>query len=118
MIDRMKRDEEIFLYDNGTPTRDIMHVKDTCRAIKLVCEKGNLNEIYNIATGQATPIGDIIYTAKEYLKSNSIIKSREATDFHKIVQAKDSALDASKLNALGFKKEISIDDIVEELCTS
>ena len=96
----------------------MMHVKDTCRAIKLVCEKGKLNEIYNIATGQATQIGDIIYKAKEYLKSNSKVNSREAADFHKIVQAKDCSLDASKLNALGFKKEISIDAIVEELCIS
>jgi len=116
MVDKMKKDEEIFLYDDGTPTRDMMHVKDTCRAIRLVCENGNLNEIYNIATGQATQIGDIIYKAKEYLKSNSPVKSREAAEFHKIVQAKDCALDASKLNALGFKPEISIDDIVEELC--
>ena len=28
MVDKMKKDEEIFLYDNGTPTRDKMHVKD------------------------------------------------------------------------------------------
>ena len=35
MVDKMKKDEEIFLYDNGTPTRDMMHVKDTCRAIQV-----------------------------------------------------------------------------------
>ena len=75
--------------------------------------QGNLNEIYNIATGQATQMGDIIYKAKEYLNSNSPVKSKKRC-FHKVVQAKDCALDASKLNALGFKPEISIDDIVEE----
>ena len=63
MVDKMKKDEEIFLYDNGTPTRDMMHVKDTCRAIKLVCEKGNLNEIYTLLLDKQ-PIGDIIYKDK------------------------------------------------------
>ena len=75
------------MYDDGTPTRDVIHVNDVCAAVKLVMEKGNLNEIYNIGSGHPTPIGDIILKAKEYLNSNSEIKSKPAPDFHKIVQS-------------------------------
>lgn len=116
MIDLLKRDEDVYLYDNGTPIRDIMHVDDVCRAIELVCREGKLNEIYNIGSGQPTPISTIIETAKSYLGSNSIIKSKEAPEFHKIVQAKDFWMDTNKLNSLGFTQEISNEQIIQQLC--
>jgi hypothetical protein len=47
-------------------------------------------------------IGDIIGLAKEYLNSNSQIKSKEAPEFHKIVQAKDFWIDTTKLKELDF----------------
>jgi len=118
MIDLLKKDEDVYLYDNGTPVRDVMHVDDVCRAIKLICDEGNINEIYNVGSGQPISIGDIIGKAKEYLGSNSTIKYKEAPEFHKIVQAKDFWFDTSKLNQLGFKQSIPIDKIIEELCIS
>jgi len=118
MIDLLKKDEDVYLYDNGTPIRDVMHVNDVCRAIKLVIDKGNLNEVYNIGSGQPTRIGDIIGSAKEYLNSKSILGSKEAPTFHQIVQAKDFWLDTTKLKSLGFKPEVSIQKIIEELCIS
>jgi len=118
MINLLKQNEDVYLYDDGTPVRDVMHIDDVCRAIKLICDKGNINEIYNVGSGQPTTIGDIIGKAKEYLDSKSIIKSKEAPEFHKIVQAKDFWLDTSKLNQLGFKQSIPIDKIIGELCIS
>ena len=118
MIDLLRKDEDVYLYDNGTPLRDIMHVDDICEAINLVCDKGKVNEIYNIGSGHPTRIYDIISLAKHYLNSHSKIKSREAPDFHKLVQAKDFYLDVTKLRSLGFKKRISTSEIVKELCTN
>ena len=117
MIELLKKDEDVYLYDDdGTPIRDIMHVNDVCSAIKLVCDKGNVNEIYNIGSGQPTTIGAIIQTAKECLSSGSQIKYKEAPEFHKIVQAKDFWLDTTKLNRLGFAQTISTEKIIKELC--
>ena len=116
MIDLLKKNEDVYLYDDGTPIRDIMHVNDVCRAIELVCREGNLNEIYNIGTGQPTPISAIIETAKEYLGSTSSIKGKEAPEFHKLVQTKDFWMDTSKLKRLGFTQEIDNDQIIQELC--
>ena len=39
MIDLLKKNEDVYLYDDGTPIRDIMHVDDVCRAIDLVCRE-------------------------------------------------------------------------------
>ena len=116
MIELLKKNEEVYLYDDGTPIRDIMHVDDVCSAIKLVCDEGNLNEIYNIGSGQPTTICDIIQTAKEYLRSKSTIKFKEAPEFHKIVQAKNFWLDTTKLQKLTFTQSISTQKIIEELC--
>jgi nucleoside-diphosphate-sugar epimerase len=116
MIDLLKKNEDVYLYDDGTPIRDIMHVDDVCRAIDLVCREGKLNEIYNIGSGQPTPISGIIEMAKAYLGSTSNIKSKEAPEFHKIVQSKNFWMDTNKLNRLGFTQEISNDQIIRELC--
>ena len=116
MIDLLKKNEDVYLYDDGTPIRDIMHVDDVCRAIDLVCREGKFNEIYNIGSGQPTLISVIIETAKEYLGSTSNIKSKEAPEFHKIVQAKDFWMDTTKLNRLGFTQQISNEQIIQELC--
>lgn len=116
MIELLKKNEDVYLYDNGTPIRDVMHVNDVCSAIKLICDKGNINEIYNVGSGQPTQVGAIIKTAKKYLNSSSRIRSKESPEFHKIVQAKDFWLDTTKLKQLGFKQTISIEKIIEELC--
>lgn len=118
MIDLLKKNEDVCLYDNGTPLRDVMHVNDVCKAIKLICDKGNINEIYNIGSGHPTRICDIIGMAKDYLNSNSSIKFKEAPEFHKIVQVKDFWLDNTKLQQLGFTQIISIEEIIKELCTN
>lgn len=116
MIDLLKKNEDVYVYDEGTPIRDIMHVDDVCRAIKLICDNGNINEIYNIGSGQPTSIGGIISKAKEHLQSKSTIKSKEAPEFHKIVQVKNFWFDVTKLQKLGFVQLITTDKIIEELC--
>jgi nucleoside-diphosphate-sugar epimerase len=118
LISSLKKDEDVFLYDGGTPIRDIMHVYDVCDAINLVCQSGNLNEVYNIGSGHPTRIGDIIDEAKKYLGSRSKINYKDAPEFHKIVQAKDFWMDNSKLLHLGFKQKISTSDIIKELCNT
>jgi len=118
MIELLKKNEEVYIYDNGTPIRDVMHVDDVCRAIKLICDSGNVNEIYNVGSGQPTTIGDIIYSAKEYINSSSQIKSKEAPEFHKIVQTKDFWFDTTKLKNLGFLQSITLEEIIKELCIS
>ena len=109
MIELLKKDEEVFLYDNGTPLRDIMHVNDICSAINLVLEKGELNSIYNIGSGIPTKIGDIIQKAKNMLGSKSTISSVDAPEFHNLVQVKDFWMDTSKLKSLGFEQTIPIE---------
>lgn len=116
MIDLLKKNEEVFLYNNGTPTRDIMHIQDVCSAIDMVCSKGELNNIYNIGSGDPTAVGHIIRIAKNLLNSSSIIHSKPAPDFHRIVQVENFWMDTSKIKNLGFVQRVPPNLIIQELC--
>jgi nucleoside-diphosphate-sugar epimerase len=118
MINLLKEDMEVSLYDNGTPIRDLMHRDDVSNAIDLVVEGGELNTIYNIGSGHPTTVRDIIDIAKQILQSNSPITSIETPEFHSIVQVKDFWMDTSKLNSLGFKQKITLEQGIKELCLS
>ncbi len=109
-----KRDPELTYITEHT--RDWTHVDDVCSAIDLVLESGEVNQIYNIGSGQPTRIGDIINIAKNYLNSTSEIKSKEAPEFHKIVQTKDFWMSNDKISELGFVQQISNENIIRELC--
>ncbi len=116
MIDELKLNNDINLYDNGRCCRDVMHVTDVCRAIKLVMDKGEVNEIYNIGSGKPTTIRKLILLSKEYLQSQSKINNITPPDFHNNVQIKNFWMNIEKLQSLGFTPEVSLDDIIKDLC--
>ena len=97
LVGMLKENKEISLYDGGDVLRDYLHVEDICHAIKFVMEHGELNSIYNIASGKPRKFYDIIMLAKQYLGSSSDITSIDAPDFYKLVQAKNFSLNAEKL---------------------
>jgi nucleoside-diphosphate-sugar epimerase len=116
LIDELKLHHDIKLYNHGSHCRDIMHVQDVCRAIKLVIDKGNLNEIYNIGSGKPTSVGEIIHLANHYIKSKGKIANMEPPVFHKNVQTENFWMDTKKLQSLGFEPKLSLEFIVKDLC--
>lgn len=116
LIDEIKRGNDINLYDGGYVLRDFMHVKDVCKAIKLVCDIGELDTIYNIGSGEPTALRQIIDQVKSIVDSKSIINSIKTPEFFDIVQSRDIYLDVSKLKSIGFTQTINLDDGIRELC--
>ena len=115
MINRIKENKPINLYDGGEVYRDFLHVNDVCKAIKLICEKGNKNEIYNVSSGKPTKIKYLIELSKKITHSSSIINYVDQTKFHSKVQNKDFWMENNKIKELGFNQTISLEKIVEEL---
>lgn len=108
LIKEIKNNQQINLYHGGDFTRDYIHVEDVCRAIKLIMDKGGLDEIYNVGTGKATTFREVIEFAIQQTNSNSIITSIQPPEFHKLVQVKDTNLNTDKLKKLGFEPQIDI----------
>ena len=113
----LKKHNDLKVYDNGTHTRDIMHVTDVCRAIKLIMEKGDVDQIYNIGSGKETTIKEVLDLASEVCDYRGNLISIDTPDFHKVVQGLQKFyLDTSKLDQLGFSPLLDTKDIVWELC--
>ena len=110
MINQLKNDEPVNLYDNGDPIRDYMHINDCVRAISLVVNSKDKNTIVNISNNEPKRIGDLVYYAKDKLKSKSEIISIPAPDFHKTVQNKDMCLDNTRLRMLGYTPSLNVYD--------
>ena len=116
LINEMKQNRPIEIYGDGNFTRTYMDKRDCARAIRLVVEKGNLNEIYNIGVEPSQRFIDLIRLAHELIGSQSEIRFIEPKKFHKQVQVENFDMGCSKLHALGFEPKYSIIGTIARLC--
>ena len=116
MIGLLKNDQDIKLFDGGNFLKDYIFVEDVCDAIKLLIDYGEINQIYNIATGKSKSFRDIILSAKNVIGSDSKIIDVEIPKEQQYLQIKNMTLDATKLFSLGFVPKISFDEGLSEMC--
>ncbi len=95
------------LYGDGSQIRDWIYVTDHCKAIEMLLEKGEVGEVYNIATGNLiTNIGIAKRIVNILGISKSMIKSVTDRPGHDIRYA----LDYSKIKKLGWKPTGDFED--------
>lgn len=116
LINKLKNNEDIQMYDGGKVLRDYMHVDDYCLAMMHLIENSKTNEIYNIASGQSRMFCDIIDIAKEFLTSKSSILSIDPPEFYSKVQAKNFTLSIDKLNDTQFISNKSLVMGIYKMC--
>ena len=117
LINLMKEDKTITLHDGGSHIRDYTHVDDVCRGIKLVMDRGEMNSIYNVASGESMPFRNIMEKARELLNSKSEFVSVETPDFNKAVLPSNFYINTNKLKTLGFVPSISLEQGLKNLCS-
>ena len=116
LIDEMKADRDINLYNNGEFYRDFVHVDDVVDGIKFVMDHGENEETYNLGSARKpTLFKDVIAYAHHEIGSHSKIGNMEPSDFHKIVQVESMYLDSSKLGSMGFFPSRGIYESIKEL---
>jgi nucleoside-diphosphate-sugar epimerase len=118
MVNRIKNNESINLYDHGTHIRDYIDVQDVAQAIKLIVDTGAVNEIYNIGNGEPVRIGDIIDYAVKKTGSTSEIIPVEPTHLHNVVQTKHFYADVTKLKALGYERQVPLWESIDRIIKS
>lgn len=116
MISLLKKNEPINLFDGGDYLKDYMSVNDVCKAIDLVIEKGEVNEIYNIASGTSQSFRSIITTARDILGSKSELIDVTMPENQKHIQVTNMTLNTEKLQNLGFSCEMSFCQGLQTLC--
>ena len=116
MIGLLKNDQDIKLFDGGNFLKDYIFVEDVCDAIKLLIDYGEINQVYNIATGKSKSFRDVILSVKNVIGSDSKIIDVEIPKEQQYLQIKNMTLDATKLFSLGFVPKISFDEGLSEMC--
>ncbi|MFY9822573.1 MAG: GDP-mannose 4,6-dehydratase [Thermoanaerobaculia bacterium] len=98
---------------NLSARRDFVHVDDGAAAYRLLAEKGESGGVYNIASGQASSIDEILHRLMEISGISAKVEVVEKK-FRKV----DLPLltgDASRLRALGWEPQRTLDDAVMDL---
>lgn len=116
LIDKLKNNEDIQIYDEGKVLRDYMHVEDYCLAIMHLIKNSKVDEIYNIASGQPRMFCDIMQVAIDFLKSKSSVLSIDPPEFYSKVQAKNFTLSIDKLKDTKFISNKSLVMGIYEMC--
>jgi nucleoside-diphosphate-sugar epimerase len=112
LIEQLRQHKDVTIYLNLS--RDFIHILDTCRAIEFICRQGELNTIYNIGTGQSKTLGYCLDKAKLLLRSKAcVFRSNVPSNYNQAVRF---TLDCTKLQTLGFKPLISLEEGLTDLC--
>ena len=106
--------EPVITVGNLEPRRDFTHTTDVARALWLLLDRGQPGEVYNLCSGTATRIGDIVEIVREQGRVPVEIRVDPAR-----LRPSDEPLlmgDNSKLRAAtGWQPEIGMNQIVAEL---
>lgn len=94
--------------------RDFSHTADVARALWLLLERGDPGEVYNLCSGEATRIGDIV----DLVRQEGTVATEIVVDPSRLRPSDEPLLmgDNSKLTAAtGWQPAISIQEIVAEI---
>jgi nucleoside-diphosphate-sugar epimerase len=116
MVRLLKEDKQIKLYDGGNFLKDYMFVEDICKSIKLIIDSGNINEVYNISSGESLSFRKIIENAKSIVNSSSEIIDVLIPPDQEFIQVKNMTLNNDKLKSLGFSCNTNFNDGLQILC--
>ena len=103
---------EVVIGGTGKQIRDYLYIDDVIKAIDLILNKGNPGEDYNICSGEKITLVDLTkILLKKMNREDLIIRCNQKSypgDIEKWYG------DPSKLNSLGFRKQVIIEDGLEK----
>ncbi len=118
-ISKVLAGEPVPVYGKGENVRDWLFVRDHCRAIATVLDNGQLKESYCIGSDHELRNIDLVQNLLDELdraRGLPIGQSRELISFVKDRPGHDFryAMDSSKVEALGWKPQIGIEEGLRE----
>jgi len=99
-------DKDVILWGTGKPKREFMNVKDLAKAIRFVLENDLPDNLYNVGTGKDISIKELALLIQKIVGH----KGKIIWDISKPDGTPRKLLDVSKLNHLGWKYEIELEE--------
>ncbi|MCR5768056.1 MAG: GDP-mannose 4,6-dehydratase [Lachnospiraceae bacterium] len=105
--------KEYMSVGNLSSARDFLHVKDACRAIRLIIEKGHTGEIYNVCSGRTFKVQEILERLINMAKIPITVKQDPER-----LRPSDTPVICGNHDKLtshtGWQPEFSIEDILKD----
>jgi nucleoside-diphosphate-sugar epimerase len=92
---------------DGSARRDLVYVDDAVAALRLLAERGEEGEAYNVGTGEPHSVLDVVRTALRVADSDLEPDVLGGTPPG---EGGERALDASKLRALGWEPRVGLEE--------
>jgi len=99
------------LYGDGLNERDWIHVDDHCRGVRLVLEKGNPGEVYNIGAGNETPNRALV---DKLLERFGVGEEMVNYVPDRLGHDRRYSVDIAKVTALGWTRQRTLDEALDE----
>jgi dTDP-glucose 4,6-dehydratase len=119
-IQQLQQNEKVTIQGDGSNVRAFLHVNDVCSALKLVLEKGEIGEIYNVGSDDhheykvleiAHILIEKIKKTKDYNDWITYIEDRPFND-------KRYYISNEKVKQLGWTIDVDFDKGIDELIES
>ena len=105
-IAKVNNDPFVEIWGTGSPKREFLHVDDLADACYVLMESYDGEDWFNIGSGEDIAIKDLALMIKEVVGFNGELKF----DASKPDGTPRKLMDVSKLNALGWKYKISLEE--------
>tara|TARA_A100001515_G_scaffold77288_1_gene61362 strand:- start:2544 stop:3494 length:951 start_codon:yes stop_codon:yes gene_type:complete len=112
----LRRGLKIKLHDKGEPIRNWLHADDTANAVITIIEKGNKDEIYNVAGGFEQKNKDTVRKIVECYFNDE----RNYSDYVNLEHKREGqdvrySLDDTKLRSLGWSPTMNFDEEIKSI---
>lgn len=113
IVDIEDSDKDYITVGNLKAQRDFTDIRDVVAAYKLIMEKGKAGEVYNVCSGSAISIEEILKKFLGYAKKNIEIKVEK--NKLRPVDVPIFIGDNQKLKSIGWKNEFSLDNSIKDV---
>ena len=103
---KQNNNEPVTLWGSGTPMREFLHVDDMAKAVVFAVENTLPEHLYNVGTGTDVTIKELAESIQKVVGH----KGKIIWDSTKPDGTPRKLMDSSKMNALGWKAEIPLDE--------
>jgi dTDP-glucose 4,6-dehydratase len=113
-IDHLAHGKKMTVHGDGSYTREWLYAGENCEAILAAMEKGQKNEIYNISSNEERSVIDVVKMIVHHMKPGD--DWNKWVEFIPNRQGQDGryAIDCAKIQALGWKSKMTIDNYISE----
>ena len=108
--------EPVIRVDNLKSKRDFTDVRDIVKAYRIIMEKGQNGEVYNVGSGNSISIEEIL----NMILSNSKKEIKVEIDSARFrpIDVEKIEADITKINSLGWNRTYKLEDTIKDILNS